>query len=197
MDKTTPCANTELPCDRVRELDPNPRGWRKGYCLRCYTRIRNGTPLDGPVKRRQNAPLEASLVRDRESGCLLWTAGRSGSGYGYLGNKRVHVLVWEKAHGPVPPGMFVCHKCDVRRCAELSHLFLGTHKENMRDMVRKGRSAKLRGVEHSQAKLTEREVLEILRDERGFSELGREYGVAAATIRSIKRGENWKHLSRR
>jgi hypothetical protein len=78
----------------------------------------------------------------KTEGCWLWTGSTTPYGYGNfsLGHRRyvgAHVFAWEQEHGPVPPGMEVCHECDVPRCVR--HLFLGTHTENMRDMAAKGR----------------------------------------------------------
>lgn len=44
MDKTTPCANTAMPCERTKESHPD--GWRKGYCSACYSRTLRGIPLE-------------------------------------------------------------------------------------------------------------------------------------------------------
>lgn len=80
------------------------------------------------------------------SSCQLWIGGYSAAGYGYLdyGGKRlsVHRVVWELFRGPIPPGMNVCHHCDVPPCGNPDHLFLGTHADNRRDCTEKGRAAR-------------------------------------------------------
>ena len=76
------------------------------------------------------------------SGCWLWT-GPSSDGYGdfRIGGKRIlaHRLSYELHIGPIPDGMFVCHKCDVRCCINPAHLFAGTSGDNALDMYAKGR----------------------------------------------------------
>lgn len=77
--------------------------------------------------------------------CVVWQGCTTDRGYGQrkVGGKMqyVHRLEWEKHHGPIPRGMRVCHTCDNPPCHEITHLFLGTAKDNSQDMVRKGRSA--------------------------------------------------------
>jgi hypothetical protein len=54
--------------------------------------------------------------------------------------KYAHVFAWEQANGrTVPEGLEVMHACDEGRCCNPAHLSIGTHLENMRDSVRKGR----------------------------------------------------------
>lgn len=83
-----------------------------------------------------------------ERGCAEWTGARSRGGHGQIGidGRRVgtHRVAWTLAYGPIPDGMFVCHRCDNPPCVNPAHLFLGTALDNMRDMVTKGRHAQSR-----------------------------------------------------
>lgn len=77
--------------------------------------------------------------------CWNWQAGKSKLGYGRIGVRgRVafaHRAAYEVLVGPIPNGMLCCHKCDNPSCCNPNHLFIGTHKDNSQDMVRKGRAS--------------------------------------------------------
>lgn len=86
--------------------------------------------------------VETRSVPIPECGCWLWTASSAKSGYGdfRLGRHYLaHRASYEGFVGPIPQGMHVLHKCDVRLCVNPSHLFVGTNKENIDDSVKKGR----------------------------------------------------------
>lgn len=78
------------------------------------------------------------------SGCWLWTGAVNYKGYGRLSHKLKPVnaqrISWFLRHGVMPPRRIdVCHQCDTPQCVNPDHLFLGTRKDNMQDMVSKGR----------------------------------------------------------
>lgn len=79
-----------------------------------------------------------------ETPCREWQGSRTWFGYGSIWREGrtwvVHRWVWTLANGPIPEGMRVLHRCDNPPCFRLDHLFLGTHQDNMTDMVEKGRS---------------------------------------------------------
>jgi hypothetical protein len=53
--------------------------------------------------------------------------------------QRLHRYTYEQHYGPIPDGYHVCHRCDVSRCIQPRHLFLGTQADNVQDMMEKGR----------------------------------------------------------
>lgn len=80
----------------------------------------------------------------KTDGCWFWMGGRNDDGYGIaIMNGHVcgaHRKAWAITRGPIPEGMQVLHHCDTPSCVRPDHLWLGTQKDNMQDMRRKGRS---------------------------------------------------------
>ena len=78
-----------------------------------------------------------------ESGCRIWIGKTIKNGYGRLYHEGqrylTHRIAWQLAHGPIPKRICICHTCDVPACINVEHLFPGSHKDNTRDAIRKGR----------------------------------------------------------
>jgi len=91
--------------------------------------------------KRYDPNFETKVHRTKD--CWLWTGAKGKGPYGMfsLGREKIkaHRASWIIHFGEIPEGMYVLHKCDVSLCVNPEHLFLGTHKNNMEDMVRKGR----------------------------------------------------------
>lgn len=151
--------------------------------------------------------------------CWEWTGTYYNSGYGQFAlNTRTpllaHRYAYEILHGPIPDGMYICHRCDNRRCVNPAHLFLGTPEDNTADMISKGRqqdySRVVRGADHplvrapwkaargssnGLAKLTEAKVADIRASTVPTRKLAKIYGVSRVTIQKIRRGLTWAHVA--
>lgn len=91
--------------------------------------------------------------------CWPWTGSLDYRGYGAFTMNgqamKAHRASYLLFKGPIEKGLVVMHSCDNPSCVRPLHLSLGTHKDNMADMVKKGRSSKLRGDASPATKLTE------------------------------------------
>lgn len=145
--------------------------------------------------------------------CWLWTGERmlhpytKAPTYGRFFIKTgqhtgAHRVSWLIHHGELPPkGICVCHSCDNPPCVNPAHLFLGTHNDNMRDKVQKGRAnggANKGEINPEHILKTEqvKEIIQLLKQKVPRKVLAAQYGVAYPTISCIAQGRTWKHIPR-
>lgn len=146
--------------------------------------------------------------------CWEWRAARDKNGYGFFKlyplMLKAHRVSWEYRHGPIPKGLFVLHRCDNPPCVNPAHLFLGTARDNSRDMFSKGRGItgdqswtrqRPESVPYGQrvgtAKLRDVDipiVRGLLSSGISQTEIGRRFGVSQRAISFIKRGVRWNHV---
>jgi hypothetical protein len=143
---------------------------------------------------------------DRSGGpaaCWLWMGARTPEGYGYrvvvkpYATRRVASrMAYEFTHGPIPPRMCVCHRCDNPPCVNPAHLFLGTNADNAADRAAKGRTT--HGEQSHLSRLTADQVRAIrgryMTGGVSMRQLAREYGVDRRTISLILRRATWRHI---
>ena len=104
----------------------------------------------------------------------------------------VHVLVALAFIGKRPAGQDVRHLNGNPLDNRHTNLLYGTRVENIADSIAHG--TKPRGEQCSRAKLTEQQVVSILRDSRLHIEIAKDFGIAPSTVSSIKTRKNWGWL---
>jgi hypothetical protein len=143
--------------------------------------------------------IENKVERIPEGGCWVWIGTTTVRGYGQIiSNNRKHYAhraSYEAFIGEIPKDMHVCHACDNVYCVNPAHLFLGTQKQNLEDMARKGRSTK--GERNPMSKLNKEDVKDIkylFSTGLSDSEISIEFSVCRQTINNIRNGKVWKNV---
>ncbi|MFB6367189.1 HNH endonuclease [Paenibacillus elgii] len=133
-----------------------------------------------------------------EKGCFICTShAKDKGGYPVIKiqkkNKYVHRVMYEEHHGKLFSEQIVRHRCDNPSCINIDHMLLGTHQENVKDRVMRGRSAF--GTKNGRAKLSEDDVIEIRRETKSTNtELARRFSVDRKVIYNIRSHKSWKHV---
>lgn len=147
-----------------------------------------------PPLKRFFSKVDLSRGKD---GCWLWIAGTTRHGYGAFsadGHDYAHRFILGVLGHDIA-GKDVCHRCDTPRCVNPAHLFVGTARDNLRDMAAKGRA--MRGGGHVFAVLTESDVVAMRADRRAgmqYTEIATKYGVHKVTARDACTGTTWDHV---
>lgn len=151
----------------------------------------------------------SKVFKHEGNGCWEWIGRLCDKGYGYFDltegrarkwKERAHRLAWTLVNGPIPAGLHVLHRCDNPKCVRPSHLFLGTHLDNMRDKVQKGRQARnthIRGEQQGNSVLTEAKVIEIrqLASQRvPQSAIAKQIGVGQGHVSKVVNRKIWNHI---
>lgn len=192
----------ECGCGRATKPAPYTyikRGWIQGHPLR-FLNGHNGR-ID--ITERFWAKVE------KTDSCWLWQGAVDRKGYGAIGSggKRgrtfaAHRLSWQIHFGLPPLTLEVCHHCDNPPCVNPTHLFLGTHKDNMSDAQRKGRMTgprmATRGEANGAAKLTTAQVQYIRHlytlGVASYVKLARQFQFSPSGIRHIIKRHTWKDI---
>lgn len=163
---------------------------------------RTSSSLDSPQSSYDRFWFHVPLAGPDE--CWEWQGRRTPDGYGQVrligvaSPVRAHRLSWEIHNGPIRNALHVLHHCDNPACVNPRHLFLGTHSDNMKDMVAKGRHrGGPQGERARSAKLTPILVVEIREKAAqgvSYPELSHEYGMSTSAICNVVLRRTWKHV---
>ena len=133
-----------------------------------------------------------------ENGCWEWD-GVIRSGYGRFHKdgkmETAHRVSWQIHNGSINE-FLVLHKCDNKCCVNPEHLFLGTQKDNVHDMLKKNRHKVLRGSDNPNAKLNKSKVRKI-RDlyadgDTSYAKLAMEFNVSPKLIELVVKNLMWR-----
>ena len=139
--------------------------------------------------------------------CWEWQLSRLTNGYGRIsiGNQKqdyAHRVSHTVFNGEIPNGLVVRHRCDNPCCCNPDHLEAGTHKENTRDSLDRGRFAKhtlftkekSSGENNVKSKLKVEDVLAIRDSPLSRKQLAEAYKVDANTIGHILNRKTWRNI---
>ena len=172
-----------------------------GYCLLHYQRVRSAgsTDIINPKSLDVSEVFDSHLGAPNSSGCIEWQGTRNRQGYGKIQRNRkaihAHRYAYERAHGPIPEGLVVRHKCDNPPCVNPDHLEVGTHKDNSDDCT--ARRRRPLGEDASAAKISNKDALEIF-DLKGIEPqrvTAERYGVSREAVSRIHTGRAWGWLT--
>ena len=140
---------------------------------------------------------------DKSGDCWIWMASKDKRGYGRFNRpskfktRLAHRISYILHCGDIPDGACVCHHCDNPSCVNPDHLFLGTHKENMLDALKKNRLSPLtqkHGTDNPKSKLTNNQVKIIRMSTASCRLLAEEFNVSSSTIHRVRKNQSWKHI---
>lgn len=136
--------------------------------------------------------MKSTSFKINSAGCWEWLKAKAGNGYGVISfNQKMHYshrVSYRFFVGEIPPSMNVLHRCDNPSCVNPEHLFLGTQKDNVADMIKKGRNKN--GQPNPKYKFDDQTVLKIRKDfESGIfpKDLRLSYGISHAQLYRITR----------
>lgn len=137
-------------------------------------------------------PQKPMFFRKQDSVCIICIShiSKTKKGYSMLSRKGtanyLHRFVYEQFFGKVPENYDVLHYCDNPRCCNIDHLWLGTHTDNMRDMIKKGRKVQPKRLRR---KLSDEDVRAIRYMDGSGKNIGLIFGIHQTTVSQIKTGK--------
>jgi len=145
--------------------------------------------------RGANHYLWGSVKLGGDDECWEWVGSLDRYGYGYLHRERAHRIAWELFNGTsLKPFVVVRHECGNTKCCNPRHLFAGTQLDNVESRIRRQRNAI--GSNNGRAKLNPEKVLSIVASEASHRSAAKTYGVNERTVRDIRSGRLWAHLTK-
>lgn len=151
-----------------------------------------------PRKPRATLAERHAAKTDKSGGlfaCWPWVGSKATDGYGKFGGgadtRPAHIVAWELVNGPIPEGMVIRHKCNCPSCQNVACMELGTHADNMADMVKAGRQQKGKTPVATVKRAAYLAVIEGMKAPAIAAKLN----IGHGTARGILRGETYQKIT--
>jgi HNH endonuclease len=166
---------------------------------------RYGSPYTLPdnLSPEKKKEIRAFWLRvDCSGDCWIWGGSRTGYGYGKYRKQLAHRYAHSVTKRPVA-GFVIRHSCDNPLCFRPDHLLAGTHADNARDRVARGRARGGRkkgehGELNSNLRISAAQAQAALdlwaNGKYSQAQIGRLTGMSPGRVRSIATGTTWAHL---
>lgn len=183
----------------------------KGLCDKHYTRTRRHGDVETTLRvSKTETDMDKRLrwygwtertIRPELGPCWEWNGPRSTANYARIsigGDVKAQAsrVAYEAWVGPIPDGMYMCHRCDNPPCIRPDHLFPGTHTDNMQDAARKNRTC--HGEKQGAHKLTAEQVIEICELYESTPlyqhEIAKMYGISQSHVSILVNGRAWHRV---
>lgn len=182
--------------------DCDKDAWTGGLCSTHYNRRREGEadwdrPIDDYFRTDDlGERLRHYCPEGAPDECWEWTKAKN-KGYGMISIEKsklrgAHIVAWEVANGkPLPDGEIIRHTCDNPPCTNPAHLVVGTHADNARDMVDRGRvPQRPRGFKHK----TPEDIAEMKSlhaSGLNFTQIAERFECTRQTVAKVVRGQSY------
>jgi hypothetical protein len=157
---------------------------------------------DIQLTKKQQERFWKKVNKKDDDSCWEWNGARTKNGYGSYTCQKIpftrylaHRIAYTLAKGKL--NNLCCHTCDNKLCCNPSHLFDGTHHDNLQDAGNKGRLGKVKGEKHPRSKLKTTDIKTIRKLHlQGLSlrKIASQFNVDNKTIRNILKKKNWRHV---
>lgn len=141
---------------------------------------------------------------EEDGDCLLWKLQVSDSKRpiykplqpdGRKPSIQVARKVWERKHGPIPPGMLITVSCGNPRCLEHLEMITTAERNSRQWRAQDNRARKTRAVTatgRKRAKLDMEKARYIRASDATIKEVAQELGVSFQLVSRVRRGVAWK-----
>lgn len=147
--------------------------------------VKKGEPYEY-IQNHHGEKKRSNYVVDVD-GCHVWQGQRS-QRYPSLKikgkPKKVHQHFWEQAHGPIPKGMVLHHKCENTRCCNVEHLEVVTPATNAHA------GPNIRLSMESADKIRQLASTE----QYSYKKLAEMFSVSKASVENVVYGHTWRPI---